>query len=142
VEFAQDEVAVDVEGVQGFEGVAFGEVDLDDESVGGFPEGFGGHGFEGGLEGFAVSAGVEVGAGDLFEHVEAELAEAFAFQEDPVVVPAGEQVVSAGGEGAGDGVGVVEVGGGVDEVVDVEAYGGVEADGVAVGEQGAVGVLA
>ena len=75
--------------------------------------------------------------GDLFQHVQAELAEPFPVQQHPVVVPAGEQVVAAGGRALGGGARVTAVadpGRGGDEVVHVEADRRVEADGVTAGD--------
>ena len=76
----------------------------------------------------------EVVPGHLFQHVQAQLAQPFPVQQHPVVVPAGEQVVPAGGEGPGGGARVVAVadpGGGADEVVHVEPDRRAEAYGVA-----------
>ena len=95
--------------------VAFGEMDADQHGPGALAERFGSHGGEGRASRLAEAGLGEETVGEGFERVEAELTPFLGFDQDPVVIPVGQDVDGQGGDRCGAELGFPCDRGGIEE---------------------------
>ncbi len=87
-----EEAAVDAVLAEGLGGVALGEVGADEGAVGAFAQGLAGDRRQAGVDGLAVAALCGQLTAEGLKGVEAELVEALALDEHPVVIPVRQEV--------------------------------------------------